>query len=95
MPLYEFRCEACERISSIYFRTTASSPEVCCRHCGGDAMQRILSAFASPQSEQQKMDKLDPKYHRQVDAALAKAPAASHPDHYLSKMMPFSSAKES
>ena len=40
------------------------------------------------------MSKLDPKYHKQVDAALAKAPSTSDPGHYVRKMVPFSQAKE-
>ena len=40
------------------------------------------------------MARLDSKYEKKVDQALAKAPADSHPDHYLRKMVPFSRAKE-
>ncbi len=94
MPVYEFRCEPCRETSTIYFRTSTDLPAVQCRHCGSAAVQRILSSFASPTSELDKMSKLDPKYHKQVDAALAKAPAASDPHHYLRQMVPFSQAKE-
>jgi putative FmdB family regulatory protein len=94
MPVYEFRCEQCEAVSSVYFHTVTASPSTQCRYCGSAAVQRIFSAFASPQSEADKMRRLDPKYHRQVDAALARAPATTDPNHYLRQMVPFHQAKE-
>ncbi len=94
MPMYEYRCEPCGEVSSIYFRTATDTPSICCRSCGSEAVERILSLFASPLSESDKMSKLDSKYTKMVDAAMAKAPAASHPDHYMRKMVPFSQAKE-
>ena len=94
MPVYEFRCDPCGNISSIYFRTSTDSPSLTCRHCGSNEVRRILSSFASPRSELDHMSKLDPKYHKQVDAALAQAPATSDPGHYMRKMVPFSQAQE-
>jgi putative FmdB family regulatory protein len=94
MPLYEFCCDPCGQISSIYFRTSTDSPSVQCRHCGSRDVYRILSTFASPLSEADKLSKLDPKYPKRVDAALARAPAASDPNHYLRNMVPFNRAKE-
>jgi putative FmdB family regulatory protein len=92
--MYEFRCEPCGHISSIYFRTASDAPSIQCRYCGSGEVERILSSFASPLSEADKADKLDPKYHKMVDAAVGKAPSTSHPDHYLRKMVPFSQTKE-
>ncbi|MGQ4808101.1 hypothetical protein NKDENANG_01468 [Candidatus Entotheonellaceae bacterium PAL068K] len=94
MPVYEFRCEPCGYISSLYFRTSTVSPSIQCRHCGSDTVQRIFSSFASPTSDRDKMRQLDPKYHKQVDAALAKAPAASDPNYYLRQMVPFNRVQE-
>ncbi len=94
MPMYEFQCAACDHISGIYFRTTTDTPAIHCRHCGSETVDRIMSAFASPLSEQNKMARLDPKYDKKVDQVLAKAPADSSPNHYMRKMVPFSRAKE-
>lgn len=94
MPIYEYQCTPCGHVSSIYFRTTTDTPDLRCRYCGSSAVQRILSAFASPTSDLDKMSKLDPKYDKMVDAALRKAPAASEPNHYLRQMASFSQAKE-
>lgn len=94
MPLYEFRCQSCEKTSSIYFPTSTASPPLHCRHCGSQELQRLMSSFAYLMSEGDKLRQLDPKYHKRVDAALSKAPAASDPNHYLRQMVPFSRAKE-
>lgn len=94
MPIYEFRCKACDSTFSLYFRTATASPPSQCRYCGSHILQRLFSSFAYLMAEQTKTSKLDPKYHKQVDAALAKAPADSDPNYYLRKMVPFSRAKE-
>jgi putative FmdB family regulatory protein len=94
MPMYEFRCEPCGQVSSIYFRTASDTPSIHCRYCGSEEVERILSSFTSPLSEADQAAKLDPKYHKMVDAAIRKAPSTSHPDHYLRQMVPFSQAKE-
>jgi hypothetical protein len=39
------------------------------------------------------MARLDAKYEKRVDQAIAKAPADSHPDHYMRNMVPFSRAQ--
>ncbi len=81
MPLYEFQCDDCQGVSDIYFRTTSDARTVSCRLCGSEAVHKRMSSFASPLSEQDKMARLDSKYEKKVDQALAKAPADSHPDH--------------
>ena len=93
MPLYEFQCDDCHGVSDIYFRTTSDTPAVRCRHCGSETVRKRMSAFTSPLSEQDKMARLDSKYDKQVDQAIRKAPADSHPDHYMRKMVPFSRAQ--
>ncbi|HEY5866737.1 MAG TPA: zinc ribbon domain-containing protein [Candidatus Tectomicrobia bacterium] len=94
MPIYEFRCEVCEHTFSLYFRTATAPPPDQCRYCGSSNLQRLFSSFAYLMTEQTRASKLDPKYHKQVDAALSKAPADSDPNYYLRKMVPFSRAKE-
>lgn len=94
MPIYEFRCEACEHTFSLYVRTTTAPPPSQCRACGSPSLQRLFSSFAYLMTEQTRSSKLDPKYHQQVDAAMRKAPADSDPNYYLRKMVPFSHAKE-
>jgi putative FmdB family regulatory protein len=94
MPVYEYRCQQCGVTSSFYLRTMAAPPPTHCRQCGSPALQRVFSPFAYLASEQDKLQKLDRKYHKRVEAALAKAPPEADPNHYLRQMVPFSAAKD-
>ena len=69
MPIYEYRCEACSRLTSqLILKSTAVTPPPC-RACGSPRTQRVLSGFA---------------YHRSEASRLAEfdASASSHPDFY-------------
>jgi putative FmdB family regulatory protein len=52
MPIYEFRCKDCGRLSSVFTRSIGASFEVCCQHCGSSNMERAFSRFAYHRSEQ-------------------------------------------
>ncbi len=59
MPIYEYQCAKCRRITSVL--TTRIGEKVSglkCRHCGGAKMSRILSRFAMPKSEEARLDAL-------------------------------------
>jgi putative FmdB family regulatory protein len=69
MPIYEYRCEDCSRLTSqlVLQPRTVTSP--ICRACGSARTQRVLSGFA---------------YHRSEASRLAEfdASASSHADFY-------------
>lgn len=46
MPIYEYTCTDCERVSSIWFRSFSRAKEADprCEHCGSASLQRIMSA---------------------------------------------------
>jgi len=44
MPIYEYRCQSCQRRVSIYLRDSSSSPK--CPSCGGEELVRLFSSFA-------------------------------------------------
>ena len=46
MPVYEYRCDACERTFEKFHRT-AGPGDVACPTCGGGT-RRLLSTFARP-----------------------------------------------
>jgi putative FmdB family regulatory protein len=51
VPIYEYRCQACRRKSSIFFKTIALASEVRtndlnCPRCGKQDLQRLFSRFA-------------------------------------------------
>jgi len=43
MPVYEYRCNNCQRKVSIYLRGFSASPE--CPHCASEDLARLFSTF--------------------------------------------------
>ena len=58
MPIYEFQCEKCHRNSSFLTTRVSEKVDAVCKHCGGRKMRRLMSRFAMPKSEEQRMDAL-------------------------------------
>ncbi len=58
MPIYEYLCRECHRRSSILTLSSSHLDSVSCRHCGGSEMDRLLSRFASPKSEEARLESL-------------------------------------
>jgi putative FmdB family regulatory protein len=52
MPIYEFKCQECGRLTSVFVRTMRSSHRARCQHCGGRNLKRAISRFAYHKSEQ-------------------------------------------
>ena len=46
MPIYEYRCQPCETVSSFFVRSIGSALEPVCPHCESTEMQRRMSSFA-------------------------------------------------
>lgn len=46
MPLYEYRCEACEKESELLVKGVESRPK--CPECGSTRMKKLLSVIGSP-----------------------------------------------
>ena len=46
MPIYEYRCQDCQKISSIFVRSISSPPAPICQSCGSADMARRMSSFA-------------------------------------------------
>jgi putative FmdB family regulatory protein len=67
MPIYEYRCGACRRRSSLFYQTfsAAERAEPRCEHCGSADVSRLVSRVAVLKSEESRMDDLAD------DAALA------------------------
>lgn len=58
MPIYEYRCAACRKRSSILVLNARNPSPASCRHCGSSEMERILSRFAAPKSEEARLESL-------------------------------------
>jgi putative FmdB family regulatory protein len=68
VPIYEYRCQACEQVSSILVRSakTATAPK--CQHCGSKRLKRLISRLSRVRNEQQVMDDLGtPRPGGQID----------------------------
>lgn len=62
MPIYEFKCQDCGRLTSIFVKTQSSEYEAVCQHCGSSKLSRAVSGFAYHKSEQTLMEELgEPK----------------------------------
>ncbi len=46
MPLYEYDCKSCNHVVEVLVRTKDQKPQ--CPDCGGDDLERQISAPASP-----------------------------------------------
>ncbi|MGH7184462.1 MAG: FmdB family zinc ribbon protein [Nitrospiraceae bacterium] len=58
MPLYEYRCLDCKKRSTILVLNPANQAPVGCSHCMSAQMKRVLSRFASPKSEEARLEAL-------------------------------------
>jgi len=52
MPIYEYTCQDCHRLTSVFVRSMSASAEATCGHCGSGRLSRALSRFAYHRSEQ-------------------------------------------
>lgn len=43
MPIYEYRCDDCHRVSNVFVRSPKSAKAPACQHCGGARLKRIMS----------------------------------------------------
>lgn len=50
MPIYEYRCEDCERLTSVFVRSARASVEAQCEHCGSRRLHRVISRTARVKS---------------------------------------------
>lgn len=58
MPIYEYLCRACGKRCSILVLNLRNPPPAGCRHCGSSQVDRLLSRFAAPKSEEARLESL-------------------------------------
>ena len=46
MPIYEYRCQSCGKVSSFFVRSIGSEVNAVCGHCQSAEMERRMSSFA-------------------------------------------------
>jgi len=58
MPIYEYLCRDCRKRSSILVLNIRNSAPARCRQCGSANLDRLLSRFAAPKSEEARLESL-------------------------------------
>ena len=58
MPLFEYRCLDCKKRSTVLVLNLANQAPAACSHCRSTRVERILSRFASPKSEEARLEAL-------------------------------------
>lgn len=62
MPVYEYLCLDCRKRSTVLVLSLANQAPATCSHCASARVERLLSRFASPKSEEARLEaSLDPK----------------------------------
>jgi putative FmdB family regulatory protein len=68
MPIYEYRCDACGRLSSFLLLRVSEEIEPFCKNCGNRDVRRVISRVAILKSEEQRMESLlDPSKFSDLD----------------------------
>jgi putative FmdB family regulatory protein len=57
MPIYEYQCQDCKRKMS-FLVLTPSSFQAKCKFCKSENIERLFSRFASPKSEESRLESL-------------------------------------
>jgi len=47
MPLYEFRCDACQHVIERLCRVGSNGKGLQCPECGGSKLRRLMSVFSA------------------------------------------------
>ncbi len=68
MPIYEFECLDCRRKTTALVMVRERIGEVRCKSCGSARLEKLFSRFASPKSEDARLESLaDPSAMGDVD----------------------------
>jgi putative FmdB family regulatory protein len=51
MPIYEYKCQKCGRLTSVFQRSADAAAAARCKACGSKRLERAISAFAYRRSE--------------------------------------------
>jgi putative FmdB family regulatory protein len=68
MPIYEYRCQDCGRLTSFLLRGFTITVEPTCRHCQSARVRKLVSRFSLARSEDARLDQLaDASFFADVD----------------------------
>src|SRR5574338_350566 len=69
MPIYEYACHDCKKFVEVITRRVTDDFQPECPICGGTRLTRMISNFQFHLSFKSKLDQLDPKYDKMIDAS--------------------------
>ena len=69
MPIYEYACHNCRRFVEVIVRRVSDDFEPRCPNCNSKKLTRMISSFQFHQSMQSKIEQLDPKYDKMIEAS--------------------------
>lgn len=52
MPIYEYRCSSCGRVTNVFVRSAKVEATASCEHCGSDDLKRLMSRVGRVKSTQ-------------------------------------------
>lgn len=68
MPIYEYRCCECKKRVSVLTLSASQASTTVCTFCGSANLERLMSRFASPKSEEARLESFaDPSKFGDVD----------------------------
>lgn len=68
MPIYEYRCTDCGKRNSVLILSLSNQTSPACKHCQSPRLERIMSRFAAPKSEEARIEALaDPSQFGDLD----------------------------
>ncbi len=68
MPIYEYYCDTCKKVSSFLLLRVSEQIEPYCKKCNGKDVRRILSRVSVIKSEESRMESLlDPNKFSDLD----------------------------
>ena len=68
MPIYDYRCAACNKRFAVFFRSFSEVGAVRCSHCGSERAARLAPRVAHMTSEDARLDRMsDPSSMSGID----------------------------
>jgi putative FmdB family regulatory protein len=58
MPIYEYRCSACGRKTTVVTLSVKAAVDPVCKHCGGRDLAKLVSRVAVRRSEESRLESL-------------------------------------
>ena len=58
MPIYEYRCRDCGKRNSYIILSRNTEASVACKQCRSVKLERLMSRFSAPKSEEARMEAL-------------------------------------